>query len=261
MSDMWDVGGETLRSRFWLGTARYPSPAHLESAIVASQAEVITVSLRRQSAEEVSNNIFFKKIAALGCRMLPNTAGCRSVKEAQLIAELSREVFQTNWIKLEIIGDDETLAPNVLELVIAAEQLVKSGFVVFPYCTEDLSVCARLLDVGCSAIMPWAAPIGSGLGIQHADALLHLRARFPGASIIVDAGLGAPSDAAYAMELGMDGVLLNSAVALAQDPIKMAGAFAQAIESGRAAYHSGVMPERNMAQASTPLVDTVFWEK
>jgi thiazole synthase len=174
-------------------------------------------------------------------------------------AELARELFGTPWIKLEVIGDDETLQPDVVGLVEAAAILVREGFEVFPYCTEDLTVAARLVDAGCQVVMPWAAPIGSGQGLVNKAGLRLLRARFPDVTMIVDAGLGAPSHAAEALELGFDGVLLNTAIAKADDPVAMARAFALAVESGRLAHQAGLMPPRDFASPSTPVVGTPFW--
>jgi thiazole synthase len=174
-------------------------------------------------------------------------------------AELARELFGTPWIKLEVIGDDETLQPDVVALVEAAGILQRDGFEVFPYTTEDLSVANRLVDAGCRVVMPWASPIGSGQGITNRNALETLRARLPDVTLIVDAGLGAPSHAAEAMELGYDGVLLNTAIAKANDPVGMARAFALAVEAGRTGYEAGLMPPRDFASPSTPVVGTPFW--
>ena len=173
-------------------------------------------------------------IRKTGERILPNTAGCRTAAEAVALAQMAREIFETNWIKLEVVGDDYTLQPDTFELVPAAKQLINLGFEVFPYCTEDLLVAQRLVDVGCNILMPWAAPIGSGQGITNKEALQRLRDRFPDTTLIVDAGIGAPSHATLAMEIGFDGVLLNSAIAQARDPVKMAAAFRDAIRAGRA---------------------------
>ena len=190
----------------------------------------------------------------LGVRVLPNTAGCHSVKEAVTTAQMAREIFATDWIKLEVIGEADTLQPDVFGLVEAARILSEDGFSVFPYMTEDLVVAERLLEAGCKVLMPWGAPIGSGKGLNNVFGLRALRAHFPEVPLIVDAGLGLPSHAAAAMELGYDGVLLNTAVAKAGDPVAMAGAFGRAIEAGRVAFLAGPMESRDMAAPSTPVV-------
>jgi len=191
--------------------------------------------------------------------LLPNTAGCRSAQEAITLAEMAREIFETPWIKLEVTGDDYTLQPDPFELVVAAAELIKRGFDVFPYCTDDLVLCKRLVDVGCQVLMPWAAPIGSGRGILNPYALETLRARMSDIPLIIDAGIGKPSEPARVMEMGFDAVLLNTAVAEAKNPAHMASAFNFAIQAGRMAYLSGLMPERLSASPSTALMDTPFW--
>ena len=251
--------GQEVASRLLIGTALYPSPAIMEQALQASGAAIVTVSLRRESGGGRAGDAFWRIIQSLGVKILPNTAGCRSVKEAVTTAELARELFGTPWIKLEVIGDDETLQPDVVGLVEAASILQRDGFEVFPYTTEDLTVANRLVDAGCRVVMPWASPIGSGQGIVNRNALEALRARLPDVTLIVDAGLGAPSHAAEAMELGFDGVLLNTAIAKAKDPVGMARAFALAIEAGRAGFEAGLMPPRDFASPSTPVVGTPFW--
>src|SRR5579859_2207275 len=187
--------GTELTSRLLLGTARYPSPAVLTEAVRAARVEVVTVSLRRESGGERSGQGFWSLIRALGVRVLPNTAGCHSVKEAVTTAHMAREVFATPWIKLEVVGEDDTLQPDVFGLTEAARLLCAEGFEVFPYTTEDLVVAERLLAAGCRILMPWGAPIGSGQGLVHARALARMRARFPEATLLVDAGIGAPSHA------------------------------------------------------------------
>jgi thiazole synthase len=249
----WQIGGRTLTSRFFLGTAGYPSPQILQEAIAASGAQVVTVGLRRQLAHGTQAGDFFALVKASGAHLLPNTAGCHTAREAITLAHMARELFGTPWIKLEVIGDAHTLQPDPFELVQAAAQLVKDGFEVFPYCLDDLVSCQRLLDVGCTVLMPWGAPIGSGQGLVNPGALRTLRARLPGVPLIVDAGIGRPSDAVQALELGLDGVLLNTAVAQAVDPVRMARAFRLGIEAGRLAFEAGVMPKQDMAVASTPV--------
>ena len=251
--------GKQFSSRLLLGTARYPSPTIMQEAIRASGAEVVTVSLRRESAGGRIGNAFWDLIRDLNVTVLPNTAGCHTVQEAVTTAQLARELFGTPWIKLEVIGDDETLQPDPIGLVEAAGILIKDGFEVFPYCTEDLTVALRLREIGCQVIMPWAAPIGSARGITNRDALKLMRARLPDVMLVVDAGLGAPSQAAEALELGYDAVLLNTAVAKARDPVNMAKAFCHAVDAGRIAYEAGLMGPRDFASPSTPVVGTPFW--
>ena len=217
------------------------------------------MSLRRESAGGKTGDAFWALIRELGVTVLPNTAGCRSVREAVTTAKLARELFGTNWIKLEVIADNDTLQPDVVGLVEAAGVLIKDGFEVFPYCTEDLSVATRLVDAGCKVVMPWAAPIGSARGITNRDALKLLRDRLPDITLVVDAGIGAPSHAAHALELGYDAVLLNTAVAKAADPVAMANAFRLGVEAGRTAYEAGLMDARDFASPSTPVVGTPFW--
>jgi thiazole synthase len=249
----WHIGGRTLTSRFFLGTASYPSPQVLQDAIAASGAQVVTMGLRRQLAHGGQADDFFALIKATGAHLLPNTAGCHTAREAITLAHMARELFDTNWIKLEVVGDAHTLQPDPYELLAATTQLVKDGFEVFPYCMDDLVSCQRLLDAGCNILMPWGAPIGSGQGLVNPGALRTLRARLPGVPLIVDAGIGSPADAVQAMELGLDAVLLNSAVAHALDPVRMARAFKLGIASGRLAFEAGVMARQDMAVASTPV--------
>ena len=246
--------GASLRSRIMLGTSQYPSPAILADAVRVSGAEIVTVSLRRESARLKEGQDFWRLIRDIGVRVLPNTAGCYSVKEAVTTAEMAREVFGTAWVKLEVIGEADTLQPDPFGLVEAARILSADGFEVFPYMTEDLVVAEWLIEAGCRVLMPWGSPIGSAKGLNNVFGLRALRAHFPEFPLIVDAGLGLPSHAAAAMELGYDGALLNTAVAKAGDPIAMARAFAQAIEAGRAAFLAGPMPPRDMAAPSTPVV-------
>ncbi len=247
-----------LQSRFLLGTAGYPSPQVLREAIVASGAQVVTLGLRRQLAGSGGDNGFVEIIKASGARLLPNTAGCRSAREAVTLAHMARELLDTHWIKLEVVGDEHTLQPDPWELTEAAAQLVKDGFEVFPYCTDDLVSAQRLVDAGCRILMPWGAPIGSGQGLLNPWALRTLRARLPQITLIVDAGIGVPSHATQAMELGFDAVLLNSAVAHAADPVGMATAFRLAIEAGRLGHLSGLLAAQDMAVASTPVAGRPF---
>jgi len=256
---MLELYGIELRSHLLLGTSRYPSPVALTEAVRASRAEVVTVSLRRESSGERAGQGFWSIIRGLQeVRVLPNTAACHSVKEAVTTAHMAREVFGTSWVKLEVIGEDDTLQPDVFGLVEAARVLVADGFQVFPYTTEDLVVADRLLAAGCKVLMPWGAPIGSGRGLNNLFGLKALRAHFPDVPLIVDAGLGVPSHAAQAMELGFDAVLINTAVAEAADPPRMAQAFAQAVEAGRAGRLAGPMEPRDMAVPSTPVIGKAF---
>lgn len=252
--------GVSVPSRLLLGTAGYPSPAILSDAAKASRASIVTVSLRREAAGGKIGERFLDIIKNLGVRVLPNTAGCRTARDAIATAEMARELFGTDWVKLEVIANDDTLQPDVFGLVEAARILNANGFKVFPYTTEDLSVAERLQQAGCEVIMPWAAPIGSGRGLANVAALKSLRAYFPDAKLIIDAGIGAPSHAAHAMELGYDAVLLNTAVAKAADPVRMAEAFANAIVAGRIGYDAGLMPARDMAVPSTPVAGTPFFD-
>ncbi len=253
-----EIGGARLESRFFLGTAGYPSPKVLQDAIAASGAQVVTVGLKRQLAGDGQPNDFLAMVRATGARLLPNTAGCRTANEAVTLSRMARELFDTNWIKLEVVGDEHTLQPDPFELVEAARTLVRDGFEVFPYCTDDLVSCQRLLDVGCRILMPWGAPIGSGQGLLNPTALRTLRARLPGVPLVVDAGIGSPRDAVQAMELGFDAILLNSAVAQARDPVTMARAFRLAVESGRLAWEAGIMARQDMAVPTTPVTGRPF---
>lgn len=252
-SDRLAFYGVEVSSRLMLGTAQYPSPAILADAVRASGCEIVTASLRRESGRLREGQDFWGLIRDLGVRVLPNTAGCHSVKEAVTTAQMAREVFGTPWIKLEVIGDADTLHPDVFGLVEAARILCDEGFEVFPYTTADLGVAERLLGAGCRVLMPWGAPIGTGLGLNDIYALRSLRAHFPETPLVVDAGIGRPSHAAAAMELGYDAVLLNTAVSKAEDPVAMAGAFGQAIAAGRAGYLAGAIEPRDMAAPSTPV--------
>ena len=254
------VYGTELASRLFLGTAQYPSPEVLARSVRAARVDVVTVSLRRETARGNAGERFFELIRALGTRVLPNTAGCRTAREAVTTARMARELFETRWIKLEVIANDDTLQPDVFGLVEAAAELARDGFQVFPYTTEDLGVAERLVGAGCEVLMPWGAPIGSGRGLVNRYALRTLRQYFPGVPLVIDAGIGAPSHAAEAMEMGFDAVLLNTAVATAADPVRMAQAFASAIDAGRLAYEAGLMQMRDMAAPSTPVVGTPFFD-
>lgn len=273
--------GVPFERRLLLGTARYPSLATLLRAIEVSRPAMITVALRRQMAgfNAASNPgadadgrqdgaaapqgaDFYAALRRTGVPLLPNTAGCQSVDEAVTTAQMARELFDTDWIKLELIGDDVTLQPDSVALIEAARILIDDGFRVLPYCTEDLVVARRLMDAGCQALMPWAAPIGTGRGVANPYAMRQLRDRLPPElPLIVDAGLGVPSHACQVMEWGFDAVLLNTAVSQADDPVRMAAAFAAAVDAGRMAWQAGPMPVREAAQASTPMVGMPFWHQ
>ncbi len=249
--------GTDIASALMLGTAQYPSPLILADAFRAARPGIATVSLRREAG---GGQRFWDLVTDLDARILPNTAGCHSVKEAVTTAHMARELFQTRWIKLEVIGHADTLQPDVVALIEAARILAADGFEVFPYCTEDLTICGRLLDAGCQVLMPWGAPIGSGRGISNAYGLRSLRAHFPDVALVVDAGIGLPSHAAQAMEMGFDAVLLNSAVARAGDPVAMARAMALAVEAGRMACGADPIEARDMAAPSTPVLGRAFLE-
>ncbi|MEC9196620.1 MAG: thiazole synthase [Pseudomonadota bacterium] len=250
--------GTEVSSRLMLGTAQYPSPAILADAFRRSGAGIATVSVRREAGGAQAGAAFWDLIKELGVKVLPNTAGCYSVREAVTTAHMARELFDTPWIKLEVIGHTDTLQPDPFALVEAAKILSEDGFQVFPYTTEDLILADRLLNAGCEVLMPWGAPIGSGLGLTNVYGLRTLRAQFPDIPMVVDAGLGLPSQAAMALEMGYDAVLLNTAVAKAGNPAAMAEGFALAIKAGRLAYEADPMEPRDMAAPSTPLIGKAF---
>jgi thiazole synthase len=254
-----ELYGEKITSRLLLGTAQYPSPAILSDAVKASQTEIVTVSLRRESGNDRAGQDFWALVKSLGVRVLPNTAGCHTAREAVTTAKMALEVFGTAWIKLEVIGEQDTLQPDPFGLVEAARILCDDGFEVFPYMSDDLVVAEKLVEAGCKVLMPWGAPIGSGRGLNNPYALKTLRAHFPDIPLIIDAGLGVPSHAAQAMELGYDAVLINTAVAKAGDPVAMARAFALATESGRLAFAADAIEPRDMAAPSTPLMGKAFF--
>ncbi|RCL01211.1 MAG: thiazole synthase [Candidatus Tokpelaia sp. JSC085] len=246
--------GKNIPSRIFLGTAQYPSPMILENAVRHSGASIVTLSLRREIIGGEQRSRFHKFIEMLDAYVLPNTAGCCSVKEAVITARLARDLFKTNWIKLEVIGNQDTLQPDIFALVEAAKILVEEGFDVFPYMTDDLIVAERLVAAGCKTLMPWCAPIGSAKGPSNTASLRTMRDHFPDLPLIVDAGIGRPSHATMLMELGFDAILLNTAVAKALDPVKMAQAFAQAITAGRLGFEAGILNPRDIAIPSTPVI-------
>ena len=243
------IAGRSFRSRLFLGSSQYPNQQVMLDSLSASGAEVVTVAMRRVSLDSTGENIF--DVLAGRYFILPNTAGCFTAKDAVLTAELAREALETDWVKLEVIGDEDTLFPDVEHLLIAAAELIKRKFIVLPYCNDDPVTCRKLEDLGCAAIMPLGAPIGSGMGIRNPYNIQIIResCKVP---LIIDAGVGTASDAALAMEMGCDGVLMNSAVARARDPMKMASAMKFAIEAGRLAFEAGRIPRKLYAQGSTP---------
>ena len=259
------IYGQRLDSRLLIGSALYPSPKIMQQAIIASGSQVVTLSLKRQNPQQQAGKQIWQYIQEIVKQskgfLLPNTAGCKTAKEAITLAKMSREIFQTDWIKLEVIGDDYNLQPDAIELLMATEQLLNDGFKVLPYCTDDLVICQRLYDLGCEVIMPWASPIGTGKGLMNPYNLETIRLRLPNATLILDAGIGKPSDACLAMEMGYDGILLNSAVALADNPVLMAKAFASALSAGEQGYVAGIMQQRQTAHPSTPTLDTPFWHQ
>jgi len=253
-TDCWELGGRTLRSRLLLGSGGIATASVLAECIDSSGADVVTVSMRRAGTAAV--NGLLPAVTASGVHVLPNTAGCRTAREAVLTARLAREALGTDWVKLEVVSDDRTLLPDCVELLDAAEQLVHDGFQVLPYTTDDLVVARRLRDLGCAAVMPLGAPIGSGLGIRNPHALELICAELD-VPVILDAGVGTASDAALAMELGCSAVLLATAVTRAERPALMASAMRDAVAAGRAARRAGRIPRSTLARASSPLEGVV----
>jgi thiazole synthase len=254
MTDPLTIAGTTLSSRLFVGTAGYPNQQVLLDCLETSGAELVTVSIRRISLEGYAESL----VDLLGgrYRLLPNTAGCVTARDAILTAELARESLETDWIKLELIGDRETLYPDVEQLVHAADELVRSGFVVLPYCNEDPVACQKLADVGCAAVMPLGSLIGSGGGIANPVAIELVCSRSP-VPVVLDAGIGTASDAALAMELGCDAVLVNTAIAKSHDPRRMAAAMRAGVEAGRLAHLAGRIPKRRFAEPSSPQLGLV----
>lgn len=250
-SSMLHVADKTFSSRLLLGTAGYPSLSVLEEALRASGTEIVTVAIRRVNLVDQAEESLVSHLKKGGYFLLPNTAGCKTAREAVLTAKLAREALQANWVKLEVIGDDYSLFPDNEELLKAAGELLGEGFTVLPYCNDDPVVCRKLADMGCAAVMPLGAPIGSGQGIRNPHNLELIRRQL-NIPVIVDAGVGTASHVATAMELGCDGVLLNTAVAKAKDPVKMASAMKAAMEAGRLAFEAGRIPEKKFATPSSP---------
>ncbi len=243
------IAGRTLRSRLLLGTGGFPSLALMSEAIVASGSELVTVALRR--VDPAARGSLIDVLERAGVELLPNTAGCYTARDAVLTAKLAREAFSTDWIKLEVIGDEDTLMPDAPELLLAAEQLVDEGFTVLPYTTDDPVLARRLADIGCAAVMPLGSPIGSGMGIRNPYNIALIREAVD-VPVVLDAGIGTASDAALAMELGCDAVMAASAISRAQDPVRMAGAMRAAVEAGWLARGAGRIPRRTYATASSP---------
>src|SRR5437763_6112689 len=255
LADRFEIAGRAFHSRLIIGTGKYRTFEEMKAAHRACAAEMVTVAVRRVPLDRSCESFLDHLDPSLW--KLPITAGCYTAEEAIRTARLAREALKTEWIKLEVIGDQTTLFPDNAQTLEAARTLVKEGFVVLPYFTDDLIVAKKLLDAGCPAVMPLAAPIGSGLGVQNPTNLRIMREQLPKATIIVDAGVGTASDAAIAMELGADAVLMNTAIAEAQDPAKMATAMKLAIEAGRLAYVAGRMQKRLYASASSPVSGVV----
>lgn len=245
------IGDTVYQSRLLIGTASYPNFDVMARSIEASGAEIATVSLRRVKVGDASEENLFNLLREKGLTILPNTAGCYTAKDAVLTAQLAREALETDLVKLEVIGDEQTLFPDVEQLLSAAATLIRDGFTVMPYCNDDPITCKKLEDLGCAVVMPLGAPIGSGMGIRNPYNIQIIR-EMVGVPLIVDAGVGTASDAAIAMELGCDGVLLNTAVAKARQPVLMAEAMRKAVEAGRAAFLAGRIPKKRYATASSP---------
>ena len=253
MNDQLIIAGTPLRSRLFVGTARYPNQQVMLDALEASGCELVTVSIRRISLDGYSGSL----VDLLdGYRLLPNTAGCVTARDAILTAELAREALEINWVKLELIGDRELLYPDVEQLVHAADELVRKGFVVLPYCNEDPVACQKLADVGCAAVMPLGSLIGSGMGIANPAAIEVICSRSP-VPVVLDAGIGTASDAAQAMELGCDAVLVDTAIAKSHDPARMAAAMRAGVEAGRLARLAGRIPKQRFAEPSSPQLGLV----
>lgn len=251
-----EIDGRPIESRLLFGTGGFTSIEVMERALKASGASLVTVAMRR--VDPLARGSVLDVIERSGCQILPNTAGCYTARDAILTARMAREALETNWVKLEVIGDDRTLFPDSTELLAAARELIDDGFVVLPYANDDPILARRLEDVGCAAVMPLGSPIGSGAGIRNPYniAIIVEHASVP---VILDAGIGTASDAALAMEIGCDGVLVASSVARAKDPVAMAHAIRGAVEAGRLAREAGRMPRRLYAEASTPTEGTPSW--
>jgi len=251
MADTLKIADKNFNSRLFTGTGKFSNSKLMKDAIIASESELVTVALKRVEIDN-DNDDMIKHLKANHISLLPNTSGVRTAKEAVFAAQLAREALETNWVKLEIHPDPKYLLPDPIETLKAAEELVKEGFVVMPYIHADPVLCKRLEEVGTQCVMPLGAPIGSNKGLRTMD-FLEIIIEQSNVPVIVDAGIGAPSHAAYAMELGADAVLVNTAIAVSQDPIQMGIAFKQAVEAGRMAYNAKIAPVRKHAEASSPL--------
>jgi thiazole synthase len=256
MASTWKIGAREFGSRLLVGTAKYPSPEVMAAAIEASGAEIVTVAIRRVNLGEASGQHLLAFIREKGLTILPNTAGCYTAKDAILTAELAREALGTELVKLEVIGDERTLFPDNEGLLEATKELIAQGFTVMPYCIDDPVVCRKLEELGCAAVMPLAAPIGSGLGIRN-PYNIRIIVEHAHVPVLVDAGVGTASDAAVAMELGVQAILMQTAIAQAQDPVKMATAMRLGTEAGRLAFEAGRIPKKLYATASSPLTDLI----
>ena len=260
MEDVLKIGSHTFGSRLFVGTGKYKDAAETRAALEASGAEVVTVAVRRVDLSKPADQSLMTYLRERKLTLLPNTAGCYSAEDAIRTCRLAREAGMTDFVKLEVLGDPETLFPDVVQTLEAARVLVKEGFTVLPYCSDDPIICKKLEDIGCAAVMPLAAPIGSGLGIRNPYNLeiILRQAKVP---VIVDAGVGTASDAAIAMELGCHGVLMNTAIAGAKNPVHMARAMRLAVEAGRLAFLAGRIPKKLYATASSPLEGVIGSER
>ena len=256
MNDAFSIGKYRFNSRLIVGTGKYPSMDVMQRAHEASGAEMVTVAIRRINLDDPSGKTMLDYIDRSKLTILPNTAGCYTAKEAVLTAQLARELLDTDLIKLEVIGDQDTLYPDTRETLAAAERLVNDGFTVLPYIVDDPVACKQLEQLGCAAVMPLAAPIGSGLGVCNPYSIRIIKER-AGVPVIVDAGVGTAGDATVAMEIGVDALLMNTGIAAANDPVLMAGAMRDAVAAGRAAFLAGRMPKRLYANASSPMQDLI----
>ena len=247
----YEIGGRSFTSRLWVGSGKYPNFHVMQEAIEASGAEIVTVAIRRTDLNDETKDGFWANFDKDRCTILPNTAGCFDVKSAVTTARLGREATGSDFVKVEVIGDEKTLFPDNEALLEACKILLDDGFIVLPYCIDDPIVCKKLEDMGCHAVMPLAAPIGSGMGIRNPYNLKIIMEQIS-IPVVVDAGVGTASDAAVAMELGCDAILLNTAIAKARDPVKMAAAMNAGVNAGRLAFEAGRIPRKLYAEASSP---------
>ena len=259
MAYYFEIGELKLTSRLFLGSSGYSSPEELKSALKQSGASLVTMGVKRIVGNSLNHGrLWFDEILSSGIPILPNTAGCKTAREAVKVAEIACELFETNRIKLEVVGDDYSLQPDPFELLAATKILIKKGINVFPFCTEDIVVAEALVGEGCTVLMPWGSPIGSGQGLLNIESLKRLREKFPKITMVVDAGIGKPSHACQAMEIGYDAVLLNSAVSQSSNPVKMAIAFSHAVNAGRKGFEAGLIQPQSMATATTDISTNIF---